>query len=52
MKNYIEPNMEVIAFRAEDIITTSSGGTVVPPAQTGINVSNDAVTFDGTLETF
>ena len=52
MKKYIAPNMEVIAFRAEDIITTSGGGSVNPPATTTeMNIISPAA-FDGALERF
>ena len=33
MKKYIAPELEMMKFNAEDIITTSGGGAVVPANQ-------------------
>ena len=50
MKNYIAPDMEVIAFRAEDIITTS-GGNETPSPVTELKTMSPAA-FEGALERF
>lgn len=54
MKYYIAPEIEVVTFHMEDILTASSGG-VTPTPTPNVWVENDAnspAQYDGELKDF
>ena len=50
MKNYKAPELEIVKFSHEDIMTTSGGGTTVPTVKMAFDESNSNHDFGNSAE--